>query len=150
MILLPDTNLHQKDMTLQLHHILRLILPSFVKVPCIHAFFLRLLFRTTFCVTSISVFSSSASRFTFLTSIVVSFSTIFGSEVLSSSTLTIVSSSSLTSFLATSLSAKALKSAVKSTECAHPASLPHRLRNLLPTASYVALVKLLCFPRPNL
>ena len=70
--------------------------------------------------------------------------------VVSSSSFFIVTSSSLTSTFATTLSENAFRSAVNKTECAHPASFPHSFRNRFPIAAYVAAVRLLCLPLPNL
>lgn len=58
--------------------------------------------------------------------------------------------SPFTSFDAASRSEKALRSAVKRTLCAQPASFPQSFRKRFPTASYVALVNDLWDPFPNL
>lgn len=96
--------------------------------------------------------ASSSSRFTLISRLAAtttfSFSSAAASPSSSSSVLT--PPMSATSAFITSLPANARKSAVNSTECAQPASLPHKLRNRSPIASYVARVRLACLPLPNL
>lgn len=135
-------------------YLLRMIGSERPQSYCTYVFFLRLALKTVFEGIEPSCSSSSSSTNSRL--ILVSSTSIFvsvtGADVaaalspkLSASTLTV-----FTSIFAESLSEKARRSAVNRTLWAHPASLPHRLLKRSPTASYVALVRLLCFPLPNL
>lgn len=117
-----------------------------------YIFFLRLPRETVFEYTEPSCPSSSKNSRLIFVAVISIFVPMTGADVaaasgpkLSASTLTVS-----TSIFAGSLSEKTRRSAVNRTLWAHPASLPHRLLKRSPTASYVALVRLLCFPLPNL
>jgi hypothetical protein len=103
-----------------------------------------------------SIFTIPTSSSSFLASalrrlVVILVCTIVSSFTMASpSSLMTTSEVISSSILATSLDENVLRSAVKSTECAHPASFPHSARKRLAIASYVALVRLECFPFPNL